>query len=128
MDTSFKMNLSIFFFPKVVLIYSYCWKTAKFMFLISDHVAIKYFPEIVEFKELVCPIFSFLKVVLVNKYGQEASYFLFLSLVMQQWNISIKFWNFRSFLMKLCSAETFLEPFLALKMHKPAIVCCSLSS
>ena len=47
------------------------------MFLISDHVVVKYFPEIVEFKE-------FLKVDGVNKYDQERSYFLFLSLVKQQ--------------------------------------------
>ena len=47
-----------------------------------------YFTEIVEFKELLkinlSPIFSFLEAVLVYKYYQEASYFLFLFLLMQQ--------------------------------------------
>ena len=67
----------------------------------SGHAAGKYFTETVKFERFLkiklSNIFP-LKVVLMNKYDQKKSYFLNLSLVMQQLNISINFRNFISFL------------------------------
>ena len=92
--------------------YRYCGKTIKFMFLIWGHVAVKYFTEIVEFKEFlksVSHIFFFFTVPLVNRYDHKTSYFLFLSLVMQKWNTLRTFINTRSFLKLTCTILYFLK-------------------
>ena len=101
--------------------YRYCGKTIKFMFLIWGHVAVKYFTEIVEFKEFlksVSRIFFFFTVPLVNRYDHKTSYFLFLSLVMQKWNTLRTFRNSRSFLKLTCTILYFLKLVLVNKYSK----------
>ena len=43
---------------------------------------------------------------------------MFLSLIMQHWNISIDLWNFISFVKWMCPTKMLLRPFLTLTMHK----------
>ena len=110
-----KKTLSHIFVFKMVLVYCYCKKACKFLFLslvIPQQNISQTFWNLKCFLKLRCPIFSFLKLVRINKYGWKKPNFLFLSLVRQQWNISVNSQNFIiSFLKWICPTKMLLKSF-----------------
>ena len=64
------------------------------------------------FLKVHCLMFSFLIVVLINKYDLKKPYSLFISLVMQQWNNSVNFRNFMSLLKWICLTKILLKSFV----------------
>ena len=93
----------------------HCIKTLEFVFLSlfmpQKNISLK-LQNLKCFLKLCCLVFSFLKVVLINKYNQKKPCFLFLSLVKQQWNISINFWHFVSFLKWMCPTKMLFKSFV----------------
>lgn len=82
-----KIGFLIFSFLKRVFANKYWWLLVP----VSRHSIIKYFTETIKFKKFrrtTLPHISFLKM---------ASYFLLLSLILQLWNISIKFRELNKF-------------------------------
>ena len=69
------------------------------------------------FLNRLCPIFLFLKMVLVYRHCIKTPKLVFLSLVMWQYNISSKFWYFECFLNRLHPIFLFFKMILVLTLY-----------